>query len=105
MKILLFQQSKTVKLKSFGLFSRWLPLREKEVHIQFAKDIRDLCNKNEASCKVLINSDVFIEDSPGLLKRIEERKKNWSTFLDSTAVPYAFANLDSLNVKRNLGRI
>lgn len=72
---------------------------EKEVHIQFAKDIRDLCNKNEASCKVLINSDVFIERFSGTPKRIEERKKNWSTFLDSTAVPYAFANLDSLNVK------
>lgn len=75
---------------------------EREVHIQFTKDIRDLCNKREASCKVLVNSDTFIERFSGTPKRIEERKKNWSAFLDTTEVPYAFANLNSLNVKEIL---
>ncbi len=75
---------------------------EMEVHINFANSVKDLCNKNGATCRVIVNTDSFIERFANTPKRIEEREKNWRSFLITTGLPFAFANLTALNTQNVL---
>ncbi len=73
---------------------------EMEVHIQFAKDVKSLCDKKGILCRILVNATAFEERFKSMPKRIEERKQSWSVFIKKTGLPYAFVNMKETDAQK-----
>ncbi|MCD8338611.1 MAG: DUF2868 domain-containing protein, partial [Burkholderiales bacterium] len=73
---------------------------ETEVHVSYTKDVALACTKVHATCRVLVNTDVFEERYSGFSGRVAQRIRNWSDFLDQTGIPYVFVNLAKLDAEK-----
>ncbi len=73
---------------------------EQEVHIRYAEEVKKACAKADAGCRIIVDSGNFIGRFSKLQNRIGERRKNWSSFLGKTKIPYAFVDLTNVDAKQ-----
>ena len=81
---------------------------ENEVQGTFLKDLKKSVQSSNALLRVLVDTSGFVSRFSKTPQRIEERKKNWSNFLSSYDVNFAFvdlANADSSDVIKQFERV
>lgn len=72
---------------------------EAEVQGNFLNELKKKAQSSDALLRVIVDTSGFMARFANTPQRINERKKNWSDFLSSYGVSFAFANLLDADAK------